>query len=172
MFTKQAGLHTVFKHPWKQAAKQPLPHKIQAWGQNLQILQILGTNNSKTRKLTHHHIMPLNLNLFAGQLFAFQFETGKRLISALGIGLWKCFNGIVTWSSVKISTYFRRHNICAGAAADMHWHAQLWSEIKSLNIHLIGRLSLKDQRQEPRLNFDTLKDLVFSYLWYCACKWL
>ena len=89
-----------------EVAKQPLPHKIQAWGQNLQILQILGTNNSKTPELTHHHIMPLNLYLFAGQLFAFQFETGKSLISAPGIGEWKCFNGIVTGPSVKISHLF------------------------------------------------------------------
>ena len=34
----------------------------------------------------------------------------------------------------------------------MHRHAQLWSEIKSLNIHLIGRrVSIKDKR---RLKFD------------------
>ena len=56
--------------------------------------------------LTHHHIMPLNLYLFTRQLFAFQFETGKYLISGPGVVEWKCFNGFVTWSRVKLSHLF------------------------------------------------------------------
>ena len=109
--------HT-FKHPWKQASsktgsqnpglRSKSTHSPKILGTN-----IFGTNNSKT----HHHIMPLNLYLFARQLFAFQFQTGKCLMSS-DENVLMVDRDLVEWKDFSFAHCCTQHQF-----SDMHWHA-------------------------------------------------
>lgn len=91
---------------WGRGEKQPLPRTKSRLEVKIYKFSAFSGQITPKLSLTHHHIMPLNLYLFTRQLFAFQFETGKYLISGPGVVEWKCFNGFVTWSRVKLSHLF------------------------------------------------------------------
>ena len=91
---------------WGRGEKQPPPRTKSRLEVKIYKFSAFSGQITPKLSLTHHHIMPLNLYLFTRQLFAFQFETGKYLISGPGVVEWKCFNGFVTWSRVKLSHLF------------------------------------------------------------------